>query len=144
MFVKQLSVFVENKEGSLEQVTETLKKQNINIESLSLADTADYGMLRLIVSNPEQAAKALKENGFSAMLTDVLAVKLANNVGTLQNLLSIVYKAHINIEYMYALSTGKDKASLIIKPSNPDKTLKALAEKGLGVYTPEEAYSIND
>ena len=77
MFVKQLSVFIENREGRLEQVTDVLKTQNINILSLSMADTTEYGMLRMVVSNPEVAKKALREEGFSAMLTDVLAAHLA-------------------------------------------------------------------
>ena len=73
MFVKQLSVFIENREGRLEQVTEVLKEQDINILSLSMADTTEYGMLRMIVSDPDKAKAALREKGFSAMLTDVLA-----------------------------------------------------------------------
>ena len=77
MFVKQLSVFIENREGRLEQVTEVLKEQDINILSLSMADTTEYGMLRMIVSDPDKAKAALREKGFSAMLTDVLAVKLS-------------------------------------------------------------------
>ena len=75
MFVKQLSVFIENREGRLEQVTEVLKEENINILSLSMADTTEYGMLRMIVSDPEKAKAGLRSKGFSAMLTDVLAVK---------------------------------------------------------------------
>ena len=90
MFIKQLSVFIENREGRLEQVLTTLKQNNINIVSLSLADTSDYGLLRLIVANPEQAAQALKEDGFSAMLTDVVAIKLEHHVGQLQKLLDVV------------------------------------------------------
>ena len=74
MFIKQLSVFIENREGRLEKVLKTLKDNNINIISLSLADTSDYGVLRMITSNPEDGKKVLKDNGFSAMLTDVLAV----------------------------------------------------------------------
>ena len=79
MFVKQLSVFIENREGRLEQVTEVLKEENINILSLSMADTTEYGMLRMIVSDPEKARNGLREKGFSAMLTDVLAVKLEDH-----------------------------------------------------------------
>ena len=86
MFVKQLSVFIENREGRLEQVTEVLKEQDINILSLSMADTTEYGMLRMIVSDPDKAKAALREKGFSAMLTDVLAVKLEDKVGEMHKL----------------------------------------------------------
>ena len=80
MFIKQLSVFIENQEGRLEQVLEVLKQEGINIISLSLADTSEYGLLRLITSDPAAGQAALKKQGFSAMLTDVLAVRLAHQV----------------------------------------------------------------
>ena len=83
MFVKQLSVFIEIREGRLEQVTEVLKEENINILSLSMADATEYGMLRMVVSDPERGRTALRSKGFSAMLTDVLAVKLEDHVGVL-------------------------------------------------------------
>ena len=126
MFVNQLSVFIENREGRLEQVLETLKVNNINIISLSLADTSDYGLLRMIVSNPQLGKQALKEAGFSAMLTDVLAIRLCHRVGQLQELLEVICKSSINIEYMYALSTGTDDASIVLKTSDLDKAAELL------------------
>ncbi len=90
MFVKQLSVFIENREGRLEQVTEVLMNEGINILSLSMADTTEYGMLRMIVSDPQKAKKALCEEGFSAMLTDVIAVKLEDRVGELHKMTHIL------------------------------------------------------
>lgn len=135
MFIKQLSVFIENREGRLEQVLETLKKHEINIISLSLADTSDYGLLRLIVSDPEKGKAGLKENGFSAMLTEVLAIKLSHRVGQLQELLGVICKAGINVEYMYALSTGKDDASIVIKTSDLQKALNLLQGEGVEVFT---------
>ena len=126
MFVNQLSVFIENREGRLEQVLETLKENGINIISLSLADSSDYGLLRMIVSDPETGKNALKEAGFSAMLTQVLAVKLSHQVGQLQVLLSEICKAGINIEYMYALVTGSDDASIIIKTADLKKAAEVL------------------
>ena len=84
--MKQLSVFIENREGRLEDVLNLLKEENINIISLSLADTSDYGMLRLIVSDPQKGCEALKENGFSATLNDVVAVTLPHKVGALQEI----------------------------------------------------------
>lgn len=128
MYMKQLSVFIENREGRLEQVLEVLKKENVNIVSMSLADTSDYGLLRLLVNKPEAGKKALKESGFSAMLTDVLAIRLSHRVGQLQELLEVICKSHINVEYMYALSTGTDDASIVLKTSNLDKAAELLKD----------------
>lgn len=138
MFVNQLSVFIENREGRLEQVLETLKEKNINIISLSLADTSDYGLLRMIVSNPEEGKNALREAGFSAMLTQVLAVKLSHKVGQLQELLSEICKAGINIEYTYALATGNDDASIVIKPADLEKAAAVLEKTGIEVISATE------
>lgn len=128
MYLKQLSVFIENREGRLEEVLEVLKKENVNIVSMSLADTSDYGLLRLLVNKPEAGKNVLRENGFSAMLTDVLGIRLAHRVGQLQELLEVICKSHINIEYMYALSTGTDDASIVIKTSDLDKAAAVLKE----------------
>lgn len=128
MYIDQLSVFLENREGRLEKVLETLKENNINIISLSLADTSDYGMLRMIVSEPQLGKDALKAEGFSAMLTPVLAVKLSHQVGQLQVLLSEICKAGINIEYTYALATGNDDASIVIKPADLEKAASVLEQ----------------
>ena len=97
--MKQLSVFIENREGRLEDVLNLLKEENINIISLSLADTSDYGMLRLIVSDPQKGREALKENGFSATLNDVVAVTLPHKVGALQEILHVLCKESLNVEY---------------------------------------------
>ena len=138
MFVNQLSVFIENREGRLEQVLETLKNNNINIISLSLADTSDYGLLRMIVSNAELGKNALKEAGISAMLTPVLAVKLSHQVGQLQVLLSEICKAGINIEYTYALATGNDDASIVIKPADLEKAAEVLEKTGVELISAAE------
>lgn len=126
MYMKQLSVFIENREGRLEEVLDVLKQVDVNIVSMSLADTSDYGLLRLLVNKPEAGKKALKENGFSAMLTDVLAIRLCHRVGQLQELLEVICKSNINIEYMYALSTGTDDASIVLKTSDLDKAAALL------------------
>lgn len=138
MFIKQLSVFLENREGRLEDVLAALKNNEVNIVSLSLADTNEFGMLRLLVNKPETAYNALKRNGFSSKLTDVMAVKLSHKVGKLQELLGVICDAHINVEYMYALSTGKDDASIVIKPSNLELAEKVLREKNVEIVKPDE------
>ena len=138
MFIKQLSVFIENREGRLEKVLEALKKEKINIISLSLADTCDYGVLRMIVSDPEKGKEALKTGGFSVMITDVLAVKLSHRVGYLQELLGAGCLAGINIEYMYALSTGTDDASIVLKASDLAKAEAVLRQDGVEIFTKED------
>ena len=137
MFVKQLSVFIENREGRLEQVTDVLKTQNINILSLSMADTTEYGMLRMVVSNPEVAKKALREEGFSAMLTDVLAVKLEDKVGELHKMTHILCSQGLNIEYMYALASANRRA-MIVKAPDGETAAKAVVDGGLELYSNEE------
>ncbi len=131
MFLNQLSVFLENREGRLDQVLETLKNHNINIVSLSLADTSDYGMLRMIVSDSEEAKKVLREAGFSAMLTPVLGVKLAHKAGQLQTVLSELSKECINIEYMYALATSGEDAIIVIKTTDLEKSAAVLNNAGI-------------
>ncbi len=137
MFVKQLSVFMENRQGRLEQVTDVLRTQNINILSLSMADTTEYGMLRMVVSDPELAKKALREEGFSAMLTDVLAVKLEDQVGELHKLTHILCSQGLNIEYMYALASA-DRRAMIVKASDGETAGKAIEDGGLVLYSNEE------
>lgn len=137
MFVKQLSVFIENREGRLEQVTEVLKRENINILSLSMADTTEYGMLRMIVSSPERAREGLRETGFSAMLTDVLAVKLEDQVGELHKLTHILCGQGLNIEYMYALASSNRRA-IIVKASDGKTAAETVTAGGLELYTNEE------
>lgn len=138
MYIKQLSVFIENREGRLEEVLDVLKNSDVNIVSLSLADTSDYGLLRLLVTKPEEGKAALLENGFSAMLTDVLGIKLRHRVGQLQELLEVICKSHINIEYMYALSTGTDDASIVIKTSDLEKAAAVLQETDVELVSAEE------
>ena len=131
MYLNQLSVFIENREGRLDEVLEALKEENINIVSLSLADSSDYGLLRMIVSDADKAKAALKDKGFTAMLTPVLGVKLSHQVGQLQVLLAEICKAGINIDYMYALATGSDDASIVIKTADLDEAATVLSKTGV-------------
>lgn len=141
MAIKQLSVFIENRTGRLEKVTETLKENGINITSMSLADTSEYGLLRMIVSNPAEGKRVLKEAGFSAMLTDVLAVRLPNKIGMLHELLKVL--EDVNIEYMYALATNEN-ASMVIKISDIEAGKQSLAKFGFELVSEEIAYTINE
>lgn len=144
MVIKQLSVFIENREGRLERVTEVLVEHNINIASFSLADTSEYGMLRMIVSDPEEGKKVLKEVGFSAMLTDVIAVKIAQKPGTLHEILKVLFEAGLSVEYMYTLATAGKDTSIVMKLSDSELALKVLKSTGYVVCTAKEAYEINN
>ncbi|MBQ5330163.1 MAG: ACT domain-containing protein [Oscillospiraceae bacterium] len=127
--MKQLTVFIENRIGRLEEVTTILAQNNINIVSISLSDTGEYGMLRLLVSQPAEACKALSESGFSAMLTDVVAVKLVHHFGELNRLTNTISSNGIDIKYMYALQSGED-AAIILKTSDDARCKELLKAKG--------------
>ncbi|MBR3643122.1 MAG: amino acid-binding protein [Lachnospiraceae bacterium] len=135
--VKQVTIFLANIEGRIEKVTEVLKANRINISSLSLAESVDFGLLRLIVSDPEAAIKCLKDAGLSAKLSSVTAVKISNAPGSLHDLLTALKE--FNIEYMYVLSTS-DSASMIMKIRDYEAAEKVLTEKGFAVLKPEEVY----
>lgn len=126
--MKQLTVFVENRMGRLEEVTDILSKKNINIICISLADTTEYGMLRMIVSQPAAACEALSDSGFSAMLTDVIAVRLPHHFGTLKRLSGMISENGIDIRYMYALTSGDD-AAIVLKTSDVEKTEKLISKE---------------
>lgn len=138
MFIKQLSVFLENREGRLEDVLRVLKNNKVNVVSLSLADTQEFGILRLLVDKVDMAYSALQRNGFSARVTDVLAVKVAHQVGMLQELLAALGSAHINVEYMYALSVWEKEASIILKTSDLALAGEILHKNGAGIVKPDE------
>jgi len=144
MVIKQLSVFIENTKGRLERVTETLKEHNINIASFSLADTSEYGMLRMIVSNPEEGKKVLKEEGFSVKLTDVIAVKIAQKPGTLHEVLKVLDDAGISVEYMYTLATAGKDTSIIMQLSDLQAGLNVLKAGKYEICTAAEAYELNN
>ena len=131
MVAKQLSVFIENRQGRLGEVLNVLKENDVNILSLSLADTTEYGLLRLIVNNPELGKEKLAEDGFSTILTDVLVLKISHQSGSLQQLLKILSDNDVNIEYMYGLSIDGEEASVVLKTSNIIKAESVLSEQGV-------------
>ena len=142
MFLKQLTVFLENREGRLESVTDLLAENGINIACLSLADTSEYGVLRLIVSDPDKAKAALKEAGYSSRLTEVLGVRLEQVPGSVNKLTKVLAADGINIEYMYTLSSSKEFGSMILKVSDIEKAAAAVSEAGMKLVDPEAAYSL--
>ena len=127
---KQLSVFIENRHGRLVEVLQVLKENNISILSMSLADTTEYGLLRLIVNDPVTCKAKLTEAGFSTMLTRVLVAKITHQSGSLQDLLGV--------EYMYGLSIDGAEASVVMKTSDLDAAEDVLENNGISFLTCEE------
>lgn len=140
MFIKQVSVFLENKDGRLEKVTEIIKDHKINILSITLSEKTEYGVLRMIVSDPEKAKDVLKEENYSAKLVDVIGVKVSHKVGRLHEMLKVLSSKGVGISYMYLLDSGK-KPSMIIKTFDNKKALSILKEDHYEVLT-EEVYSL--
>ena len=130
MFIKQLSVFVENNFGRLEAIIDCLSKNNINLRALSLADTEDYGILRVIVDDAERAKAALSDIGVISKVTDVIAIYLDDRSGGLASVLSVLKNEEISIDYMYAFLGRKEgKALMVLKSDNLAKTVDALTKR---------------
>ena len=132
MSIKQISVFLENTTGRLSEVTRTLATAGINLRAISIADTADFGILRLIVDKTSEAVDALNSTGFTTRLTDVAAVEIEDVPGSLANLLELFQKSQVNIEYLYASLVKKSgKAVVIFKLGDYEKGSKILKDNGL-------------
>ena len=114
MKVEQISVFLENRAGRLAEVTRTLAENNVNIRALSLADTSDFGILRLIVTDNEKAKEALKAKGFTVGRTNVVAAEVGDNPGGLHNILEMLAVGNVNVEYMYAFVTQSGHNAVLV------------------------------
>lgn len=139
MIIKQLSIFLENKTGRLAEISEVLGKVGINMSAFSVADSSDFGILRLIVSEPEKALEALKGEGFSVRLTDVLCLNVPNTPGALSKAMNILSVAKVEIEYMYAFSLGDD-AITVIKPQDIDRCIEVLQAQKLELLASSSLY----
>lgn len=142
MTIKQLSVFLENRAGRLDKVLKVLAENDINIVALSMADTADYGMLRMIVNDPEKGRDVLKAADITAMLTDVVAIRVPHAIGSLAKAMHEIVGGGVNVEYMYAFANGSD-ASAVIRSNDADKVIEILTESGFSVWD-ENAYHANE
>ncbi len=139
MFAEQISIFVENKEGRLAEVTAILRDAEVNIRALSLADTTDFGVLRLIVNNNEKAEKALKKEGFTVGMTKVMVVEVIDKPGGLNQILDPISENEVNVEYMYAFSNPQCKnAVMVFRFDDYDKALKVLKERNIRIIQREE------
>jgi hypothetical protein len=142
MKVEQISIFLENKPGGLEKVTKILKDANINIRTLAVADTSDFGIVRLIVNNVETATRVLKENGFTVSRTTVVAVEVPDRPGGLHSILEAIAKENINIAYMYAfVEKSGENAVMLFRFDQQDRAIDTLLKNGIAVLPGEKLYS---
>ena len=136
MAIKQLTVFVENKQGSLVSITDTLSQHNINLRALSIAETEDFGILRLIVNDEVKAQKILQEKGFLIKITEVVGVKIGDAPGKLSEALSVLDKNAINMEYLYAFMARTEKhAYVVIRVDDCEFTESVLENAGFHMIT---------
>ena len=143
MTIEQLSVFVENKPGKLLEALETLAEAKIDMRALSLADTSDFGILRIIVDKPEQALEVLSDAGFLVKSNEVLAVVIGDKPGGLAAVVRVLAEASVNIEYTYAfVAHSKDKAYVIIRVDDNESAIKILAKNEVSLLTAKEMYSM--
>ena len=143
MKVEQISIFLENKPGGLEEVTRILKDAQINIRTLSLADTTDFGILRLIVNDVDKASSVLKEQGYRISRTTVVAVEVPDRPGGLHSILEVLSKNGINVEYLYAfVERSGENAVIIFRFDAPDKAIEVLQKNGMTVLPGAKLYGL--
>ena len=136
MSLKQLTIFVENKQGTLVDITKTLADNNVNMRALSIADTQDFGILRLIVNDNETATKALTEAGYLLKMTDVVGVKIGDQPGKLSKALEVLDDANINMEYLYAFMARTEKhAYVVLRVADNAEAEKVLEDAGFHMIT---------
>ena len=145
--IQQLSVFLENRAGRLDAVLKELAEGNVNIVALSLADTSEYGMLRMIVSDPVKGRAVLTEAGITAMLTEVVALRVPHATGSLSKAMHLIVEGDVNIEYMYSFNYSLDGNSLMILRLNSDEMdnkaiIRNLTENGVRLLTQEEVNAL--
>ncbi|MGI6425831.1 MAG: ACT domain-containing protein [Tepidanaerobacteraceae bacterium] len=143
MFVKQISVFLENKPGKLSQVTGILKEHDVDISAISIADTTEFGILRMIVNKPEKAVTAIKAARFPVSTTEVLAVEVSDKPGGLNHALQILNDAGVSIEYLYSfIKRNGNKALILFRVEDPAKAVDVLQSAGVRLYSTEEINSL--
>ena len=139
MAIKQLSVFVENKEGKLREITDILAKAGIDIRALSIADTSEFGILRLIVRDPQKAKALLEKNGFVATINDVVGVEISDRPGGLAEIVRLFAERDINMEYMYAfLTRTENKAYLVVRVDDASEVENLLESEKIRILTPAD------
>ena len=143
MQIKQLSVFVENKSGRLAEITETLAKANVDIRAISIADTSDFGILRLIVDRPEAAVEALRQENMTVSLTTVIAIGITDQPGEFAKAMRVLANANVGIEYMYAfISRDQNKAYVLLRVDANEHAVECLQSSGIEILTAEEIHGM--
>ena len=143
MQVEQISVFLENKSGRLSEVTAILAEAEVNIRALALADTSDFGVLRLIVDDTEKARQTLKNNGFTVGKTNVVAVEVTDRPGGLHDILTMLHDVGLNVEYMYAfVRSSGDNAVMIFRIEKDQEAIRLLESRGVNVIDGQRLYSL--
>jgi len=144
MVLKQVSVFLENKSGRLAEVAKVMGENDIDISALSIADTTDFGILRLIVNKPDKAVRVLDENGFTVGTTEVIAISVEDQPGGLAAALNTLDQAKVDIEYMYAFigNRASGRAMVIIRVENPETAIAALKQNGIDVLPSADVYRL--
>ncbi|MEG1472622.1 MAG: ACT domain-containing protein [Christensenella sp.] len=143
MLIRQISVFVENKKGRIYSLTKTLADNKIDLKALSIADTAEFGIMRCIVSDPMAALKIVKEAGFTASVTEVLGIEVEDKPGGLAQVLKILHDNEISVEYLYSfVGTRSDNALIIFRVDETEKAYTALKDAGQKILTEEMIYNI--
>lgn len=141
MYIKQLSIFLENKRGRFTEVAKLLGEENINMTAFTISENSDFGILRLIVSDTEKAHRVLRDNKYAVSETDVICLRCPNQPGALGKIMDIVTRANLFIEYMYAFSEG-ESAHVIIRPDNIEKCENVLKENKLELLAASELYKL--
>ena len=140
--IKQISIFVENQPGKLAELTRLLADADIDLRTLSLADTCDFGILRVIVNKPDETEQLLKANEWTYKIADVIGVKLPDRPGGVAEVLEVINEANVNVEYMYAfVNRIPGRADTVFRVDDIETTVNALRSKGIEILTPEEAYN---
>ena len=143
MNVTQLSIFLENRSGRLAEVTEILGRNGINIRALSLADTSDFGILRVIVNDPEKACAILRRDGFTVSETEVMAIAVEDRPGGLAGVLKILSGENVNVEYMYAfLEKFTENALIIFRIEEIERTAALLRKRGIRILSGKDLYNL--
>ena len=144
MYVKQISVFMENRPGRLAAITKVLKDNNIDIRAINIADTTDFGILRMIVNDPAEAERVLRANSMTANVADVIAISIEDNIGAFSDVITLLKDKDISIDYIYSFIGEKSsKAVIIVKTNDLENSVAALKEGGVKVLSGKEVNELN-
>ena len=144
MYVKQISVFMENRPGRLAEITKILSENSVDIRAINIADTTDFGILRMIVDDEEKAEKVLRGNNMTANISDVIAISISDSVGAFSNVIELLKDKNISIEYIYSfIGEMSSKAVIVLKTSDLDLSINVLRENGVNVLSKEDVNNLD-